>query len=88
MSDQPVIRKCEETDNPRRYADIYFITGEIPLALKKLVRLIARGYYQPTQIAVLDVLSMYPWYSINTALRLCEITTKISVSEKKTYLMY
>ncbi|CAI8025266.1 General transcription factor IIE subunit 1 [Geodia barretti] len=36
------------------------ILNEVPLKLKVLVRVIARAFYQPQQIVVLDILAKYP----------------------------
>ena len=36
-------------------------TAEVPPQLRKLVRLVARAFFQPQHIVVLDILSMYPW---------------------------
>lgn len=38
-----------------------FPTAEVPPQLRKLVRLVARAFFQPQHIVVLDILSMYPW---------------------------
>ena len=40
---------------------IQFTADEVPLKLKVLVRVIARAFYQPQQIVVLDILAKYPW---------------------------
>ncbi|CAI8025267.1 hypothetical protein GBAR_LOCUS14615 [Geodia barretti] len=42
------------------------ILNEVPLKLKVLVRVIARAFYQPQQIVVLDILAKYPWCCLFT----------------------